>query len=102
MESSDDGLLDQSQEVKYMPWNQTWENNNINTTPSFMPSYNMSMNTNATTNMNLNTTMNMEYMYNNMQPGQGIDDNWNAFIDEHPEYASLDPTVWSHFLCARQ
>ena len=70
-----------------MPWNQTWDNNDINTAPSFMPTYNMNMNA----NMEVNTNMNMEYMYNNMQPGQGIDDNWNAFIDEHPEYASLDP-----------
>ena len=81
----------------------------MSTAPSFMPSYNTNlnmnanMNTNLNLNLNLNTNLNMEYMYdNNMPPMPGSDDAWNAWIDEHPEYASPDPTVWSNFVCARQ
>lgn len=105
IDSATDGLIDQTQDVKYMPWNQTWDNNDISATPSFMTTYSMNTNENRILNgnANMNMNMNMEYMYNNnMPPTQGLDDNWNAFIDEHPEYVSLDPVVCFNFLGARQ
>jgi hypothetical protein len=108
IDSAIEGPDDQTQDVRYTPWNQTWDNKDISATPSFMPTYNMNTNEdrimngntngnrilNGNTNMNMHMDMNMEYMYdNNMPPAPGADEEWNAWIDEYPEYASLDSVI---------